>query len=328
MSEMYEKIVTHSDFDGVVSAAICSYVLRVDKVMFAGPSTITKSLISISDRDIVCDLPYPLECGLWFDHHEGNILDLEYRRINPEEIPGSFSRKDSCARVVYQYFANSCELPSRFLEAVEEADRIDSFNYQSIEEWQEETPGKIIDCSIKAQQGPPRERDKYLRQLVEWIRDESLAKVATFPPVVDSFQTYKDNEGGMLKMIQESSYFIPADTRQEIVIIDLTKYRHQAGLIKHFAFLLNPKTLAVLEIKSIFDMGVKTNNLSLSMALSLNLAHKERRKDIGEIMRRLNIGDGHRGAAAGTLDCQTKAEMLREKERVLNKIFQLWTEQA
>ena len=69
MAETYEKIITHGDFDGVVSAAICSYALRVDKVMFAGPSTITKSLISISDRDIVCDLPYPLECGLWFDHN-------------------------------------------------------------------------------------------------------------------------------------------------------------------------------------------------------------------------------------------------------------------
>lgn len=328
MAKVYEKIVTHGDFDGVVSAAICSYALKVDKVMFAGPSTITKSLISISDRDIVCDLPYPLECGLWFDHHEGNILDLEYRRINPEEIPGSFSLKNSCARVVYQYFANSCELPSHFLEAVEEADGIDSFNYQSIEEWREETPGKIIDYSIKAQQGPPREKDKYLRQLVDWIRDEALAKVAAFPPVIESFQAYKADETRMLKLIQESSYFIPEDSRQEIVIIDLTKYRHRAGLTKNLALLLNPQALAVLEVKSMFNMGVKTNNLSLSMALSLNLANKEYHKDIGEIMRRLNIGDGHRGAAAGTVSCQSKAEMLREKERVLNKIFQLWTEQA
>ncbi len=327
MTEIYEKIVTHGDFDGVVSAAICSYALKVDKVIFAGPSTITKSLISITGKDIVCDLPYPLECGLWFDHHEGNVLDLEYRRINPEEIPGCFSRKDSCARVVYQYFAESYELPSRFFEAVEEADRIDSFNYQSIEEWQEETPGKIVDCSIKAQQGPPREKDNYLRQLVDWIRDETLAKVATFSPVMEGFQAYKADETKMLKLIQESSYFIPEDSRHEIVIIDLAKYRHRVGLTKNLAFLLNPQALAVLEVKSMFDLEVKTNNLSLSMALSLNLAHKEHRKDIGEIMRKLNIGDGHKGAAAGTVNCQTKAEMLREKEKILNKIFKLWTEQ-
>ncbi|UCD83933.1 MAG: hypothetical protein JSU92_11700 [Deltaproteobacteria bacterium] len=325
---MYEKIVTHGDFDGIISAAICSYALKVDKVMFAGPSTITRSLISISDRDIVCDLPYPLECGLWFDHHEGNVLDLEYRGINSEEIPGCFSLKDSCARVVYHYFAESCELPSRFLEAVEEADRIDSFNYQSIEEWREETPGKIIDFSIKSQQGPSREKDKYLRQLVEWIRDEALTRVATFPPVIDGFQVYKANETKMLKTIKECSYFIPEDSRQEIVVIDLTKYRHRTGLTKHLAFILNTQALAVLEVKSMFDMGVKTNDLSLSMALSLNLTREEHHKDIGEIMRRLNIGDGHKGAAAGTVGCQTKAEMLKEKERILNKIFRLWAEQG
>ena len=83
----YEKIITHNDFDGIVSASICAWVLKIRKVLFAGPLTITRSQITITEKDVVCDLPYPLQCGLWFDHHEGNLQELEYRKIDPNRFP-------------------------------------------------------------------------------------------------------------------------------------------------------------------------------------------------------------------------------------------------
>src|SRR3990172_4991705 len=140
----YEKIVTHHDFDGLVSAALCAWVLKMEKVIFAGPLAIARSQITITERDVVCDLPYPLQCGLWFDHHEGNLQELTYRRIDPASIPGRFDLKPSCSRVVYEYFSERTGLPSYFLSAVEEADQLDSFSFLSIEDWRKETPGKII----------------------------------------------------------------------------------------------------------------------------------------------------------------------------------------
>ena len=85
--ETYEKIITHNDFDGIVSAALCAWALGVDRLVFAGPLTITKAQITITERDVVCDLPYPLQCGLWFDHHEGNREELGYRGIDPHRFP-------------------------------------------------------------------------------------------------------------------------------------------------------------------------------------------------------------------------------------------------
>ena len=57
---MYEKIITHNDFDGLISAVICSHALGVDFVQFAGPRTVSDARISITMNDVVCDLPYPL----------------------------------------------------------------------------------------------------------------------------------------------------------------------------------------------------------------------------------------------------------------------------
>jgi oligoribonuclease NrnB/cAMP/cGMP phosphodiesterase (DHH superfamily) len=122
----YDRIITHDDFDGVASAAICSYMYDIDKIVFAGPNTVTRSEIAITDHDIVCDLPYPLTAGLWFDHHTGNLGELQLRGIDSTTIPGAFADKPSCCRVVLDYFSRDEELPEDFEVMADDADLIDS----------------------------------------------------------------------------------------------------------------------------------------------------------------------------------------------------------
>jgi hypothetical protein len=61
------------------------------------------------------------------------------------------------------------------------------------------------------------------------------------------------------------------------------------------------------------------------MSLSIHGNKPHHAKNIGEIMRTLNIGDGHPGAAAGTVRCRSKLEMLKKKKEILNQIFRLWS---
>jgi hypothetical protein len=63
------------------------------------------------------------------------------------------------------------------------------------------------------------------------------------------------------------------------------------------------------------------------MSLSINGNRQDKTKNIGEIMRTLNIGDGHPGAAAGTVRCNSKQEMLKKKKEILDQIFKLWSSQ-
>jgi len=323
----YEKIITHNDFDGVVSAALCAWALKVERILFAGPLTITKSQITITERDVVCDLPYPLQCGLWFDHHEGNLQELEYRRIDAMSIPGRFELKPSCSRVVYEYFSEQRELPSYFLGAVEEADIIDSFSYASLEDWRKETPGKVIDLTLKVRFSSTEDQAAYMRNLVQQLRDRPIEEVSHLSFVQKQLKQYREEEGQMLRIIQDSSYFLEQDERKEVVVIDLTQHRRRPHLIKNLAFLLYPQALGVLEVYNLTDQGVKSNNLGLSMSLSINGNRQNQVKNIGEIMRSLNIGDGHPGAAAGTVRCSSKQEMLKKKKEMLNQIFKLWSSQ-
>jgi hypothetical protein len=322
----YEKIVTHNDFDGIVSASLCAWALKVDRILFAGPLTIARSQITITEKDVVCDLPYPLQCGLWFDHHEGNLQELEYRRIDPRSIPGRFDLKPSCSRVVYEYFSEQAVFPVYFLQAVEEADRIDSFSYASIEEWRRETPGKVIDLTLKARFSSSEAQSFYMRNLVRQLRDRPLEEVSGLPFVRKQLQEYRQEEGQMLKIITDSSTFLEKDAKKEVVVLDLTAYRRRPHLIKNLAFLLYPEAFAVLEISNLMAQGVKTNSLGFSMSLSIN-GNRKASKNIGEVMRSLNIGDGHPGAASGTVHCSSKQEMLKKKNEFLNQIFGLWSSQ-
>ena len=323
----YEKIVTHNDFDGIVSASICAWVLKVERLVFAGPLTITKSQITITERDVVCDLPYPLQCGLWFDHHEGNRQELEYRGIDLKSIPGRFDLKPSCSRVVYEYFSEETELPSYFLKPVEEADIIDSFSYSSIEDWRRETPGKMIDSTLKVRFPSAEDQTSYMRNLVLQLRDRPIEEVSNLPMVQKQLKQYREEEGQILRIIQDSSFFLEQDKLKEVIVIDLTRHRRRPHLIKNLAFLIYPEALGVLEIYNLIDQGVKSNNLGISMSLSISGNRPLLTKNIGEIMRTLNIGDGHPGAASGTVRCSSKQEMLKKKKEILNQIFKLWSAQ-
>lgn len=324
---MYQSIITHNDFDGVVSAALCSYVFKIDRIYFAGPGNIARAELSITEKDIVCDLPYPLQCGLWFDHHEGNLQELRYRNIDINSINGKFDLQPSCARVIYNYYSNEVHLAEYFSELVDATDQIDSFNYQSIEDWRRETPAKIIDATIRLRSGDPGEKRDYLKQLVRWLRDKPVAEVAVKEEVTTRYQQYRSEENEMLKTIEQNSYFLPQDVNREIIILDFTNFTRPSTVVKNLAYLLYPMASAVLEIKNLFNRGIKSNDLSLSFSLSLNLNHGNHPKELGEIMRQLNIGDGHKGAAAGKILCASKNEMLQQKQLILDRIFSLWQAQ-
>ena len=321
------RIISHDDFDGLISATICSHALGIEEIKFAGPRTVIEARISITGKDIVCDLPYPLECGMWFDHHEGNLEELKYRGIDSYTIRGRFELEKSCARVVFDYFSGKESFPNHFGAMVDEADIIDSFGYTSIEDWRRETPGKIIDYSLKTQSVSSHEKWDYLRHLIILLKQFPLEHVAIRNEVRERFSAYQEEEKTMLTQVGQYVSFLPEDQQHQLIVLDLTHLKRQPLLLKNLACILFPDAEAIIVVKNMFQRGTKTNNLSISMSLSLNYKSAESTKDIGNIMRQLNIGSGHRGAGAGAIHCSSKQEMLNVKEKMLREILNMFREQ-
>lgn len=327
MGNELTSIVTHNDFDGVVSAAFCSWAFDIEDVRFAGPITIERAEIPITTKDIVCDLPYPLECGMWFDHHTGNLEEVKLRGIDPATIPGRFAAEPSCARVVFDYFSQEEELPEDFARLTDEADIIDAFAFKTLEDWRRETPSKRIDTAMKANT-PPREQRAFLRELVFMLRDLPFEEVAEEPQVIARAESYRAQEADMLEKIQQHARFLTEDEKHQLVIIDFLKLNHPVRVDKKLAGLVFPDAKGFVEIKPVFRRGMKTHDVAVSLSLALSMQHETHAKDMGEIVRTLNIGDGHSGASAGVRRCDSVFESRRAQEEILREVWRLWREQA
>ena len=69
MSDSKFRLVTRSDFDGLVCAVLLEHLDLVDDIKFVHPKDMQDGKIEVSDRDITTNLPYREEVHVCFDHH-------------------------------------------------------------------------------------------------------------------------------------------------------------------------------------------------------------------------------------------------------------------
>ena len=202
------RIVTHDDLDGVVSAALLSLSLGIDHFFFTGPVSVQNGKTPTTERDVVCDLPCPVRVGMWFDHHSGNLQDLNLRGIDPGDVPGRFAPEPSCARVIHDYFQGKVDFPEFIGETVAGTDRVDSFDYRTMEEWQEPTPDRRLSDSIYAA-SLERGSYAYLEKLVRLLKMGPWPR----PSRTSRFMRWPRNTGSWRKRASVFSSRIPLFTR-------------------------------------------------------------------------------------------------------------------
>ena len=115
------RLVTRSDFDGLVCAALLKELGILDEIKFVHPKDMQDGLVEITDRDITTNLPYVPGVRLAFDHHESETLRVEESPENHIILPGALS----AARVVYDYFGGEerfTRVAEELMEAVDKAD--------------------------------------------------------------------------------------------------------------------------------------------------------------------------------------------------------------
>jgi hypothetical protein len=73
MSDGKFRLVTRSDFDGLVCAVLLKDLDLIDDIKFVHPKDMQDGTILISGTDITTNLPYVEGVHLAFDHHSSEI---------------------------------------------------------------------------------------------------------------------------------------------------------------------------------------------------------------------------------------------------------------
>jgi len=113
------RLITRSDFDGLVCAVLLKNVETIDSVEFVHPKDVQDGKITVSSDDILTNLPYVPGIGLWFDHHSSEIS----RNEDTAMYRGRFEIAPSAARVVYNHYgAAALGRYDSLLESVDKSD--------------------------------------------------------------------------------------------------------------------------------------------------------------------------------------------------------------
>ena len=154
MSKQKFRLVTRSDFDGLVCAVLLKDLDLIDDILFVHPKDMQDGKIAITDNDITTNLPYVAGCHLAFDHHLSETVrnsgDIKNHIID--------ANAPSAARVVYNYYGGQAKFPTISSEMMDAVDKGDSAQF-SIDEILNPTDWVLLNFIMDARTGLGRFRD-------------------------------------------------------------------------------------------------------------------------------------------------------------------------
>ena len=96
MPQQQFRLVTRSDFDGLVCAVLLKHLDLINDIKFVHPKDMQDGVVDITGEDITTNLPFVAAAHLVFDHHLSETIRNEERSDNHIIDPNA----PSAARVV------------------------------------------------------------------------------------------------------------------------------------------------------------------------------------------------------------------------------------
>ena len=186
------RLITRSDFDGLVCAMLLREIDLIGDIKFVHPKDMQDGTVPITSRDIVTNLPYVEGCHLTFDHHASEISRRGDRTYANHVIDPA---APSAARVVYNYYGGAAtfgRIRPSLMAAVDQADSAQFTRDEIIDPqgW------VLLNFLMDSRTGLGRFRDfrisnyELMMQLIEECREHTIEQVLALPDVKERIEIY------------------------------------------------------------------------------------------------------------------------------------------
>ena len=283
------RLVTRSDFDGLVCAILLKEIDMIDEIVFVHPKDMQDGKVPITARDIITNLPYVATAGMAFDHHSSEVLR------NPGEHPNLIidPHAPSAARVVFNHFGGGSKFPEQFHAMMEAVDKADSAMF-SREEILRPTRWVMLNYLMDSRTGLGRFRDfrisnyDLMMQLIDHCRAHPIEQILNLPDVKERGDMYVEHAEKAQEQIQRCS-----TVHNNLVVLDLRNEETIWACNRFMIYALFPKVNISIHVM----WGLKKQNTVFATGKSI--LDRTSKTDIGTLMLKYG-GGGHE--AAGT--CQ------------------------
>ena len=283
------RLVTRSDFDGLVCAVLLNELDLIDDIKFVHPKDMQDGKVDITERDITTNLPYVAAAHLAFDHHESETIR------NTGERPNHIitAQAPSAARVVFDYYGGAPAFPNISEDMMLAVDKADSAQF-SLEEILQPTDWVLLNYLMDSRTGLGRFREfrvsnyQLMMDLIKACRHHGIKEILQLPDVLERVELYFDHATRAREQIERCATvhtnLVVLDLREEETIFAANRFMiyalfPQCNISIHVLWGMQKQNTVFATGKSILDRGSQTN--------------------VGELMLKFG-GGGHN--AAGT--CQ------------------------
>jgi len=287
------RLVTRSDFDGLVCAVLLKHLELIDDIKFVHPKDMQDGKIEITKDDITTNLPYIASAHIVFDHHESEAM----RNGTGQKNYVIDSEADSAARIVWRHYGGHEAFPKSWDGMMSAVDKADSANF-TMSEVLEPKNWELLNMLMDSRTGLGRFREfrisnyELMMQLIDRCREDTIEEILALPDVVERVELYEAHKADFEAQLKRCSTvydnLVVLDLRDEEVIHPGSRFSiyamfPQCNISIHQMWGLKKQNTVFATGKSIFDRSCVTN--------------------VGELMLAYG-GGGH--AAAGT--CQVAVE--------------------
>ena len=307
MSQSKFRLVTRSDFDGLVCAVLLKELDLIDDIKFVHPKDMQDGRIDITSRDITTNLPYVAAAHLAFDHHESETIRNTGER--PNHIISAHA--PSAARVVYDYYGGATAFPRVSDEMMQAVDKADSAQF-SHDEILHPTGWVLLNYLMDSRTGLGRFREfrvsnyQLMMDLIDYCRTHGIDDILKLPDVVERVELYLDHAARAREQIERC-----ATVHKNLVVLDLRNEETIFAANRFMIYALYPQCNISIHMM----WGVQKQNTVLATGKSI--LDRSSKTNVGELMLKYG-GGGHNAAGTCQVDNLRAVQVLTELIQQIN----------
>ena len=290
---MKKRLVTRSDFDGLVCAMLLKELDIIDDIKFVHPKDVQDGKVDITENDITTNLPFDPRVGLAFDHHESELL-----RNDPEVFQGKYiidGDAKSAARVVYDYYGGKESFPRLSEELLMAVDKGDSADF-TIDEILNPSGWVLLHYIMDPRTGLGRFHDfrisnyALMMELIDYCVDHNIEDVLKLPDVEERVKLYFEQQELFKEQLRKITKIVG-----KVAVIDLRNEETIYAGNRFMVYAMWPET----EISVHVAWGFRKQNTAVMIGKSI--INKSSKFNIGELCLSYG-GGGHANAGTCQLD--------------------------
>lgn len=291
MSDEMYRLVTRSDFDGLVCAVLLKKLDIINEITFVHPKDMQDGKVEINANDITTNLPYVKGVHLCFDHHLSETIRNHGKPENHIIDPGA----PSAARVVYDYYGGNENFPASWDEMMDAVDKGDSAQFSKDEILNPEG-WDLMNFLMDARTGLGRFREfkvsnyQLMMDLIDYCKNHGINDILKLDDVNERVQLFKEHEEKAKEQIKRCS-----TVHGNLVVLDLRDEEIIYAVNRFMIYALFPDTNISIHVM----WGVRQQNTVF--AIGKSIVNRSSNTNIGELCLKYE-GGGHLNAGTCQID--------------------------